>query len=80
MTHSLFAEVLSRHQVRVEAARITGRKGQLFSAEIETAGPRGRQVIACRPSDALALVLRQRFPTPVLVAEWVYAGEEEKTS
>jgi hypothetical protein len=33
-------------------------------------------VITCRPSDALALVLRQRMPTPVLVADWVFDPED----
>jgi bifunctional DNase/RNase len=35
-------------------------------------GPRGRQVVPCRPSDAIALLLRQHMPTPLLVAEWVF--------
>ncbi len=33
-------------------------------------------MITCRPSDALALVLRQRMPTPVLVADWVFDPED----
>jgi bifunctional DNase/RNase len=78
LTHTLFAEVLERHGVAVEAARITGRQGRLFAAELETTGPRGRQVVECRPSDAIGLLLRQRMPTPLLVGDWVFdnaAGE-----
>ena len=72
LTHTLFAEVLERQGVTVEAARITGRQGRLFAAELETTGPRGPQVVQCRPSDAIALVLRQRLPTPLLAGDWVF--------
>jgi uncharacterized protein len=72
LTHVLFAEVLDRHGIEVEAARITTRRGRLFTAELDTVGPRGRQVVPCRPSDAIALLLRQRLPTPLLAGEWVF--------
>jgi bifunctional DNase/RNase len=75
LTHALFTEVLERHDVQLEAVRITARRGRSYFAELDTVGPRGRQIIACRPSDALALVLRQRLPTPVLVADWVFDPE-----
>jgi bifunctional DNase/RNase len=79
LTHDLLTELLDRHDISVEAVRITGRRGQLFHAEMDTAGPRGRQVVPCRPSDAIALALRQRMPTPVLVAEWIFSstGDED---
>jgi bifunctional DNase/RNase len=73
LTHELFTEILERHGVSVEAVRITVRRGQLFHAELDTMGPRGRQVVPCRPSDAIALLLRQHMPTPLLVADWVFA-------
>jgi uncharacterized protein len=76
LTHALFTDVLERHDVQLEAVRITARRGRSFFAELDTVGPRGRQVISCRPSDALALVLRQRMPTPVLVADWVFDPED----
>ncbi len=75
LTHALFTDVLERHGVQLEAVRITARRGRSYFAELDTTGPRGRQVIPCRPSDALALVLRQRLPTPVLVADWVFDPE-----
>jgi hypothetical protein len=77
LTHELFTDVLQRHGVTLEAVRITARQGGRFYAELDTTGPQGRQVIACRPSDALALVLRQRMPTPVLVADWVFDPEDD---
>ena len=72
LTHALATELLERHGVALEAARITGRQGRLFAAELETTGPRGRQLVQCRPSDAIALVLHQRLPTPLLCGEWVF--------
>jgi uncharacterized protein len=72
LTHVLVAELLERHGVSVEAARVTARQGRRFLAELDTTGPRGRQVLPCRPSDAIALVLRGRMPTPLLVADWVF--------
>jgi hypothetical protein len=77
LTHALFSDVLERHGVELEAVRITARQGRNFYAELDTTGPRGRQIISCRPSDALALVLRQRMPTPVLVADWVFGPEDD---
>ncbi|MHB8329332.1 MAG: bifunctional nuclease family protein [Acidimicrobiales bacterium] len=76
LTHELFVDVLERHGVEIEAVRITGREGGLFLAELDTAGPKGRQVLSCRPSDALSLVLRRRLPTPILVADAVFAAVE----
>ena len=69
-------EILDRHDVSIEAVRITVRRGQVFFAEIDTMGPHGRRVLPCRPSDAIALALRQRLPTPILVAEWVFTGAD----
>ena len=79
LTHDLVTEILDRHDVSIEAVRITVRRGQVFFAEIDTTGPQGRRVLPCRPSDAIALALRQRLPTPVLVAEWVFTGADAPT-
>lgn len=69
LTHSLMVELLDRHGVDIDALRITGRQGAVYIAELDTSGPRGRAVVACRPSDAFALILRRALPTPILVAE-----------
>jgi hypothetical protein len=74
LVHDLMLDLLERHQVTVEAARIVGVQGKLFLAELETMGPKGRQVIQCRPSDAIALAVRTKMPIPVLVAEWVFVS------
>jgi bifunctional DNase/RNase len=76
LTHALFAEVIQRHDVRIEAVRITARRQGTFLAELATAGRRGTEVVPCRPSDGIALMLRQTMPTPLLVAEWLFASAE----
>ena len=72
LTHELLADVLDRHGIDVAVLRITERRGTLFLAELETSGPRGPETVPCRPSDGLALVLRRRLPTPIVVAEAVF--------
>jgi bifunctional DNase/RNase len=79
LTHELVTDLLSAHQVSIEAARITARRGQTFYAELDTMGPKGRMVLQCRPSDAIALLLRQPMPTPLLVADDVFEGSEPQS-
>jgi bifunctional DNase/RNase len=69
MTHELFAEVLARTQVDVIALRITGRAEGNYLAELDLMSSRGRERFACRPSDGIALCLRQTVPAPILVNE-----------
>ena len=76
LTHELVTDILDRHSVGIEAVRITVRRGQQYFAEIDTTSPRGRSVLPCRPSDAIALALRQRLPTPILAGEWVFTGAD----
>lgn len=75
LTHQLMVDVLDRHNVRVEAVRITAVTDGIFAAELDTTSRMGRQVVPCRSSDALAVALRQRPPVPILVADWVLADE-----
>lgn len=76
LTHDLMAELLERHGVEVVALRLTARHNGVFFGELETMGPRGREVVPCRPSDGVALVLRQRMDTPVIVATWLFEEAE----
>jgi len=72
LTHELVSELLDRHGVELAALRITARQGRVYLAELETSGPRGRQVVPCRPSDGIALVLRRPMPTVMTVAEGLF--------
>jgi hypothetical protein len=78
-THDLLADLLGRHSVTLNALRITFRRGQVYFAELETQGERGAAVVVpCRPSDGIALVLRQALPVPILVAEPLFADEADE--
>jgi uncharacterized protein len=72
LTHDLMCELLERHKVEVAALRLTAKHNGVYFAELETMGSAGRQVIPCRPSDGVALVLRQRTEVPVVVANWLF--------
>jgi len=72
LTHDLMTDLLERHSVEVAALRITARHNGVYFAELETMGGAGRKVVPCRPSDGLALVLRQRMDVPVVVASWLF--------
>lgn len=73
LTHDLLTTILQRFGLQVDAVRITGVNGPVFHAEIALSGPSGSHTVECRPSDALALALRQPLPVPIMVAEEVLA-------
>ena len=58
----------------VIATRIVRRHAGVYYAEFDVMTPRGRRVFDCRPSDAIALSLRQSVPAPLLVAEGLLAA------
>lgn len=74
LTHDLFAACLRRLSAEVTAVRLTGRRGALWTAEIEMMTAKGREVLECRPSDGLGLALRQRpVAAPVLADERLFS-------
>ncbi len=74
LTHDLLLDIVGRYGVSIEAGRITGISHGIFLAELEVMGANGRSVVPCRPSDAIAISLRQPVPMPILVAEWVFVA------
>ena len=78
LTHALFVDALVRHNVRIEAVRVTAVHDGTFLAELDTVGPTGRQVVPCRTSDALAVALRTRPVAPILVADGVFAEDRPR--
>lgn len=68
LTHELFANVLEEFGMTVEVVRITEVRGTAFTSEMVISGPTGARVVDCRPSDAIALALRQRLPVPIMAA------------
>ncbi len=67
LTHELVADVLQAFDVDVVAVRLVGRQGSTYFAELDLRGPNGRSVHSCRPSDAIAIALRQPVPVPILI-------------
>jgi uncharacterized protein len=74
LTHDLFGLVLQRFTIDVVAVRLVGRRGATYLAELELMGGHRREVLDCRPSDGIALALRQRVPAPVLADERLLAA------
>ena len=69
LTHDLFTDVLVTLQVKLVEVRITSLTDGVFFAEIEFGGG---QVLSSRPSDAIALALRNE--ASIFVAEVVLAA------
>lgn len=67
LTHELTSSVLRSFDIDVVAVRLVGRQGSTYFAELDLRGRDRRSVLSCRPSDALALALRQPVAVPVLV-------------
>jgi bifunctional DNase/RNase len=70
-THELMTTILTRLQAEVIAARIVRYEGGVFYAELDLMTPRGREVLDCRTSDAIALALRQQATAPILCSDEV---------
>ena len=68
LTHELFAKVLEEFGMSLDVVRITAVRGTAFTAEMVISGRLGARVIDCRPSDGIALALRQRLPVPIMVS------------
>jgi bifunctional DNase/RNase len=71
LTHELMSLILREFDLTLEVVRITGCTGGSFTAEIVVSGLSGARTIDCRPSDAIALALRQRLPVPIVAAPGV---------
>ncbi len=68
LTHELFVAALESFGLTVDVIRITSVRQSSFTAELVLSGPRGSSTLACRPSDGIALALRQRLGAPIMVA------------
>ncbi len=74
LTHELFSEVLRRFGIDVVAVRLTGRSVGAYTAEVDLMGASGHEVVPCRPSDGIALALRQPVSAPLLADERLLEG------
>jgi uncharacterized protein len=62
ITHDLFMEVLKKFGISVEALHIDSLEEGVFYGKMILALGETRQVIDCRPSDGIAIVLRAGAP------------------
>ena len=74
LTHEMFTDMLAQFDMTLDVVRITKVRGSTFTAEMVLSGSSGRRLIDCRPSDAIALALRQSMPVPIMVAPYVMAA------
>lgn len=74
-THDLFASLLREMKADVIATRILRVENGVFFAEIDIMTPKGRVQLPCRPSDGIAMALRQAVPAPILCTEDVLLSQ-----
>ena len=68
-SHDLLSSVIVAAGCDVIAVRLTGSRDGTLLAELDLMTPRGREVLDCRPSDGIAVALRQTVPSPILSEE-----------
>lgn len=74
LTHELLTNVLDTFGLTLEMVKITAVRGSAFRAEMTVSGRAGVEHLDCRPSDAIALALRQRLPVPIMAAPEVLSA------
>jgi hypothetical protein len=77
LTHELLTTVLQRLGVDVIAVRLIGRQAGTYLAELDLMATRGREVVPCRPTDGIAVALRQAVHAPILADERLLAGTDD---
>ncbi|MDH2902616.1 MAG: DUF151 domain-containing protein [Actinomycetota bacterium] len=68
-TNELVVFILQELQADIIAARVVREEQGVYFGELDLMTTRGRRVFDCRPSDAIALALRQVVPAPLLVSD-----------
>jgi hypothetical protein len=68
-THELLSAVLVATGADVLAVRFTGEREGTIIAELDLMTPNGEQILDCRPTDGIAVALRQAVPAPILCAQ-----------
>jgi bifunctional DNase/RNase len=66
LTHELMNQLMENFSLTLEVVTITGLRGGMFSAEMTVSGPGGQRTLDCRPSDGIALALRQQVRVPIM--------------
>lgn len=77
LTYDLMMDAFERHGVRISRADVIRVADGTFFAELTTESQSGKQVLDCRPSDALNLALRAGVPVAVAQGVVDEVGVEE---
>jgi bifunctional DNase/RNase len=72
-SNELTGHILQEVHADVIATRIVKVQSGVYYAELDLMTPRGRKVFDARPSDAIAIALRQTVQAPLLIADDVLA-------
>ena len=67
--HELLSSVIVATGSDVLAVRFTAAREGTIIAELDLMTPQGHQVLDCRPTDGIAVALRQAVPAPILCDE-----------
>lgn len=67
LTHEFFSEIMISFGVWLQRITITSIIGHTYHAEVELISGNVSTVLSCRPSDAIALALRQRYSVPFYI-------------
>ncbi len=73
-TNELTMFILQELRADVVATRVVRYEAGVYYAQLDVMTASGRRVFDSRPSDAIALALRQSVPAPLLVAEGVLSA------
>ncbi len=72
LTHDLFANVLYEIGATVEEVRIFPKEQGNYVGQILITSSKGPKMFDCRPSDAIALALRQKLTVPIMCAPQLF--------
>lgn len=81
LTHDLIQAIFDEFEIKLEAVRILKLDSGNFGAQIILSSSRGgNKLIDARPSDALALALRQPGYIPIVVEEKLLEGGADEST
>lgn len=67
LTHEFFSEIMISFGVWLQSISVTSIVGHTYHGEAELVSGNISTVISCRPTDAIALALRQRYSIPLYI-------------
>jgi bifunctional DNase/RNase len=66
LTHDLLADIMNEFNISVEEVRILPKSEGNYVGQLVVSSLKGTRLFDCRPSDAIALALRQKLIVPIM--------------